>query len=170
VANYKWLLSKNMNRESNHFRGESFGAADSIEENNDEYLKNLINYYKSCFVLEKSGKNTEELVTLVRSIEREINLLSDWNSRLEETTEKQDFDIQMIQEDIKNTEEELLAVDKERKQLEEKIEGLYRQKALKDAIIQRQDGILYTRSERMSTPKKVVSKTSRNRYESPTLV
>lgn len=159
-----------MKRESNHFRGESFGAIDSIEQSQDDYLQTLMSHYKSCFVLEKSGKNTEELAMQVQSIQRELNLLDNWNSKLEEMNQIKDLDIQRLHEDTRALDEELLAVDKERKTLEDRIENLYKQKALKDAIIQRQDSLIYVKPERISTPKKVVSKTSRNRYESPTLV
>jgi chromosome segregation ATPase len=129
-----------------------------------------MSHYKSCFVLEKSGKNTEELAMQVQSIQRELNLLDNWNSKLEEMNQIKDLDIQRLHEDTRALDEELLAVDKERKTLEDRIENLYKQKALKDAIIQRQDSLIYVKPERISTPKKVVSKTSRNRYESPTLV
>ena len=159
-----------MKRESNHFRGESFGAVDSIEHSEDDYLQTLMSHYKSCFVLEKSGKNTEELAMIVQSIQRELNLLDNWNSKLEEMNQIKDLDVQRLHEDTRILDEELLAVDKERKVLEDRIENLYKQKALKDAIIQRQDALIYVRPERISTPKKIVSKTSRNRYESPTLV
>ena len=65
-----------MSKDHNHFRGESFGASDIIEEESSEnYLKTLVDHYKSCLILEKSGKSPEDLLHHVRSIEREISLL-----------------------------------------------------------------------------------------------
>jgi len=174
-VDYKWLV--NMSREQNHFRGESFGAegvVDRGEEEEEVYLQTLVEHYKNCLLLERTGKNPNELIIAVRSVEREIELMDSWNQKMEDMMEIKELEVERLKEDIQNADEELTEVDRVRRELELRIEKLYNEKSVKDAIIERQDFLICAltgRTERLSTPKKVsVSKSSRTRHESPTLV
>lgn len=162
-----------MNREQNHFRGESFGGEQFEENSDDLYLKNLVEHYKNCLLLEKTAENPQELMMVVRSVEREIELLDAWNVKMEEMIEIKDLEVERLREDIQNADEELMEVDKIRKELEMRIEKLYLEKSIKDDIIDKQQALINSyngKCERVSTPKKTVPKSSRQRYESPTLV
>lgn len=167
-----------MSREQNHFRGESFGAEQVNEEEDenedDKYLQTLIDHYKNCLLLERTAKNPNELMIAVRSVEREIELMDSWNQKMEEMMEIKELEVERLKEDLQSADEELMEVDRVRRELEMRIEKLYNEKSVKDGIIERQDLLISTltgKGERMLTPKKVsVSKSSRNRYESPTLV
>ncbi|OMJ87248.1 hypothetical protein SteCoe_11097 [Stentor coeruleus] len=163
----------------NHFRGESFGAPIIAESVEDNYLETLIAHYKSCLILEKSGKNPEALLQHVRSIEREISLLDNWNSQLEELLEIKDLEIDRLNEDIRDLDEDLKEIDCTRQELESRCEHLQQQKAIKDKIIQKQEFMIKSKEPvqnfgRNITPvkseKRLMPKTARNRYESPTLV
>lgn len=168
-----------MSKENYHFRGDSFGNSGVVEKSSDEYLQNLLGLYKACLVLEKSGKTPEELVMYVRGIEREISLLDSWNAQLEEIVQVKELDIERLNEDIMNLDDEVIESERQRQELEIRLDMLEEQKIVKDQIIQKQEHFLKERSmssqsllKNTSTrsEKKFTPKTARNRYESPSLV
>ena len=90
-------MSKNLN----HFRGDSFGTSIFIEKPTDNYLKTLIDHYKACIILERSGKNLEALLHYVNSIEREISSMDNLNLQFEEILKIKEQDIEILNEDVK---------------------------------------------------------------------
>jgi septal ring factor EnvC (AmiA/AmiB activator) len=169
-----------MSRDFNHFRGESFGTPFVDEVPEDEYLQTLIAHYKSCLLLEKSGKSPESLSQHFQTIEREVALLDNWNTKLEELLELKDLEIERLNEDLRYLDEDLKDTDHQCAQLEERLEKLQENNQIKDAILNKQDLYLKDKEEFTSPvmkthsyskiDRKSVAKTSRNRYESPTLV
>ena len=171
-----------MSNDHSHFRGESFGTPGHMEHSADDYLQTLITHYKTCLILEKSGKTPDELLQHVRSIEREISLLDSWNAHMEEILEIKDLDIDRLTEDIQDLDEDLQAIELQRQEMEIKLEKLQDQKLAKDKIIQKQEFFLKekdlvssqqvartltpSKTERKLTP----NKNTKNRYESPSLV
>lgn len=93
--------------------------------------------------------------------------------------ELKELEVERLNEDLRVLDEDLYDIENQRIELEEKLEKLEEQRIIKDKIIQKQEILLKEKefrilSCRTSTPnkfdKKIQPKTSRNRYESPTLV
>ena len=166
-------MSKNLN----HFRGDSFGTSIFIEKPTDNYLKTLIDHYKACIILERSGKNLEALLHYVNSIEREISSMDNLNLQFEEILKIKEQDIEILNEDVKKLDNDLYQIKQQQKHLKPEFERLQQLNINKGKIIEKQKNFIENKkssiidiidNQNSFKNDTKIPKTARARNDSPT--